>query len=587
VTGDERRGNDTREPHRFLTPERVAQIVERVAPLLRDDLSWVERRKEKIWILDETALRRQISVDFSLRRDTERLPNIPDSDNGDGLFSAPLFVLQKAPANLMGFDLVDETDRSLRLMSRSDNSVISAGVLRQMATSSLANKAKELSPALAAELDRIAVSDAATGTHLASRLLARTDQFQEELAILKDDDRFLWWLRTLGHSSLVVILFRAPAPRRKLIKLNFEQPITSTLRWRTRLGWEPYRVLVELPLIEARTYHLEAEAPPGLHIADATLSDDRHDDVIRMSGFFRRVHLYQPEAQTAGAGTADLRLRVAAGFRGGAFLAALLITSALLACTLRSRSIAGSPTSAPALLLVLPGLIASYVARPDLHGLTTRLLSLARRLLMASAFLAYVAAAVVALSGSAVSGDRLVAARAADLRWWLIPITCVSAVVLALLTVTWLRGRVRPRERWDRRGFSEKRLVARSISGVAEYLRSEALLPDGYGLEDVSSYPPEAPAGSAIPEREPARPRRDDAPMTLPELIYVKSHWYGEWFIYLQVHPGTITTESEVAASAVIVSRVAMPPFPWVMRHEQRSVSRFLDALQSWSLDDS
>lgn len=581
-------GEDSGEPHRFLTGERVEQIAERVAPLLREDLSWVERRKEKISILDETALRRQISVDFSLRRKAERLPNVPDSDNGEGLFCAPLFVLQKAPANLMGFDLADETDRSLRLMSRSDNSVISAAALRHLAIGSLAENAKELSAELANELDRIALADAATGSHLASRLLASTKKFQEELTILKADGRFTWWLDTLGHSSLVVVLFRATAPRRKLVKLSFEQPITSTLRWRTRLGWDPYRVLVELPLIEARTYHLEAQAPPGLRIAEATLSDDKHHGAVRMTGFLRRIHLYQPEAQAAGAGTADLRLRVAAGFRGGAFLAALLATVALLACTLRARSIASAPASAPALLLVLPALIASYVARPDLHGLTTRLLSLARRLLMGSAFLAYVAAAVVALSGSAVTSDKLIDARAVHLRWWLIPITSISALLLALLTVTWLRGRVRPRERWDRRGFSDNRLVARSISGVGEYLSSQALTPEGYDLEDLSSYPAgEAGETTATPGPETSASSDHDTHLTLPELMFVKPHWYGEWFLYVQLRPGAITSESEIAVSAVFVTRVTVPPFPWVMRREQRSVSRFLDALQSWSLDES
>jgi len=207
---------------------------------------------------------------------------------------------------------------------------------------------------------------------------------------------------------------------------------------------------------------------------------------------------------------------------------------------------------------------------------------------MGSAILAYVAAAVVALTGSALTDDTLIDARAVHLRWWLIPITSISAVLLVLLTVTWLRGRVRPRERWDRRGFNDNRLVARSTSGVGEYLRSESLTPEGYGLEGVDSCETvELGETMATIVRETSRSGDADTTLTWPELMFVKSCWYGEWFLYLQLRPGAITSESEIAVSAVFVSRVAVPPFPWVMRRERRSVSRFLDALENWSVDES
>ena len=53
--------------HRFLVPDRIEEIGELIAPMIEHDLSWIERRKESVVILDDTALRRQISVDFSLR----------------------------------------------------------------------------------------------------------------------------------------------------------------------------------------------------------------------------------------------------------------------------------------------------------------------------------------------------------------------------------------------------------------------------------------------------------------------------------------------------------------------------------------
>src|SRR5689334_9176646 len=104
--------SDVPEKHRFLTDERIDQVADQVEPMLRDDLSWIERRKERVSIIDDTALRRQISIDFSLRREALPLPNVPPDSNGDSLFCAPGFVLPKTPAHLMSFDLCDESGHS-------------------------------------------------------------------------------------------------------------------------------------------------------------------------------------------------------------------------------------------------------------------------------------------------------------------------------------------------------------------------------------------------------------------------------------------------------------------------------------------
>jgi hypothetical protein len=98
---------------RFLRPERIERIGNLVAPLLERDLSWIERRKESVEILDDTAVQRQISVDFSLREWVEPLLHEEREGLGD-LFSAPLFVLPKSPpSSLMNFDLSDGDGYSL------------------------------------------------------------------------------------------------------------------------------------------------------------------------------------------------------------------------------------------------------------------------------------------------------------------------------------------------------------------------------------------------------------------------------------------------------------------------------------------
>lgn len=105
--------------------------------------------------------------------------------------------------------------------------------------------------------------------------------------------------------------------------------------------------------------------------------------------------------------------------------------------------IAANPTSAPALLLILPGLIASYVARPDQHALTTRLLSSARRLLLGVALCAYIAAARVALAGGTPDGGVELAAQAKSLEDWLCWLTAATVIFSVGLLVTWMRGKRR------------------------------------------------------------------------------------------------------------------------------------------------
>jgi hypothetical protein len=100
--------------------------------MIERDLSWIERRKETVVILDDTALRRQISVDFTLRGTVE--PLLEDGGSGLGdLYCAPLYILPKSPSSLMAFDLEDEEKRSLWLISREDNAKISGAALASMA----------------------------------------------------------------------------------------------------------------------------------------------------------------------------------------------------------------------------------------------------------------------------------------------------------------------------------------------------------------------------------------------------------------------------------------------------------------------
>jgi hypothetical protein len=395
----------------FLSPERLRAIGEINAVLLRRGGFWIHRRKETISIIDETAVRREVSVDFTLPDSIDGVshgPHVKHPEHGEPVYCPPLFVLPKAPSNLMAFDLTNEAGTSLPLMTRRDNARVSGETIVALARLVLADEAVKLNANLEGRLRSVAEADLPQSLSLVR--LGRDDSSDadaSQLELLRQDGAFMWWLGTVSHSSVVVVPYRDPTVRRKIFRLSYQQPMSYTLSVTGRLGWTAYKVVVDSSWIDARSFHLEAEAPPGLRIAGATLTDDEAEPVSTR-GVLRRVHLYRPGAERAGAGTATLALRVGGpGFIGGALLASALVTAAVVGCLFDARNIASNPTSAPALLLLLPAAIASYVARPDLHALTTRLLSFARWLILLAGGVAYGCAAFVALGGSAKAGAAL------------------------------------------------------------------------------------------------------------------------------------------------------------------------------------
>jgi hypothetical protein len=472
----------------FLGGGRLQKIASVNAALLSMGGSWIHRRKEAVKIIDETALRRQVSVDFILPRTIKLAGKNVDlavkrSEDGARVFCPPLFVLPKRPSDLMAFDLTNEAGISLPLMTMADNGLISAATLVALAKRLLG---EDLQPVLAARFE--ALAQAETDQQMAAQVLmpqgpgsVGADQIQEDSTVdgahassaagspmpmpapgngntrplrseqeqleeLRESETFRWWVWTLSHSSLVVVPYRGRVIRRMIFRLSYQQPITYSLPVRARLGWEPYKVAVDSSWIDSRNFHFEAEAPPGLRIASATLIDDRAEP-ISDSGFLRRTHLFRYSAERAGAASASLDLRVSGhGFIGGAFMASTLVLLAVGGCWFEAENIAKSPTSAPALLLLLPALIASYIARPDQHALTTRLLSFARWLLLLSSGIAYACAAFVALDGGPVEISPSVPPLTSNLKLGFLIGSLMALVPVVGLLVGWVL--TKPKMRW-------------------------------------------------------------------------------------------------------------------------------------------
>jgi hypothetical protein len=608
--------NHTQDSSEFLNDERLEKIGYLNGELLHQGGYWIHRRKESVTVIDETAVRRTVSVDFTLPEVIDGKPFnaiVQHPRDGEPVFCPPLFVLPKASNELMSFDLRSESSVSLPLMTRRDNARVSGATLVALGKRALGEPP---SPNLAERLTKIATADTVRPV-AAERLMCAEagDPDFDQLQRLCKHSVFKWWLWTLAHSSLVGVPYRDPTVRRKIFVLSYIESFAHSLRVRTRLGWTPYKVVIDSSWIGARNFHFEAEAPPGLRITKALLAEDgddvklakdkrcaraggngigsamaasevpslkqegranpaqketlpsagegastplrlgwwrwrgsksvdgrpsavtvgdraqpagrqvadgsvgqgdggaergnrddepadqegasgrvglgdvgaepvdgdreEHDGCAErvngdrkepdgaervdgdrkkpdgaepvdgdrqvssgggervdgdarspdgpagtlrgvsggapvlaantlgkddadqeVNGLLRRVHLSRYEASRAGAGTATLDLRVnGPGFVGGALLACGLVVAAVALCLIKAEAIAKNPTSAPAALLLLPGVIATYVGRADRHALTTRLLLFARWLLLLAGLAAYGCAAFVALGG--------------------------------------------------------------------------------------------------------------------------------------------------------------------------------------------
>ena len=100
--------------------------------------------------------------------------------------------------------------------------------------------------------------------------------------------------------------------------------------------------------------------------------------------------------------------------------------------------LAKGSSSAPSLLLALPGLIATYVLRVEESTMTARLLVWARAFLLLSAFTAYGAALRLGLDQPSSSNP----VTACDLRQTWVPLLVIASITFACLLITRLYPRI-------------------------------------------------------------------------------------------------------------------------------------------------
>jgi hypothetical protein len=451
-----------------LTFEELGAIAASSLPLI-DDAGWIVRRKHRVEFLEPGLVRHYVTLDLDVPQTAY------ESTAGKWL---PITTLPKAPGTLFRFDF--STDgRTVPLRTRAENSEISLAILLAEANRTLPGVIAHLNVAdptqlttdIRDELLVLAADDSQAGqsiiknewtptkastffgqlfakAHPTTELVA--DDLSRLRSAIRTDHKRLWWLiNTVAHSSFLVVPLALAAGERIIVKLAYDEVIVDVLggwTWSVRRtiraatyrsGFRSLPITFYVPWASARSFHFEAHVPSGLSVAragEAATGEFESDHV-------RHLHIYCPP------GVVDRVQRIAVNYRlraddyGLAAYGGAMILTALLALAawhpgylwtttddpLTGREQITSLGAAPSILLLVPGLIAAYVARRT-HPVAQRLAGLARFSLAVVAVAAFVVACRIAVIGNPATANQY------GLRWhWLVPsaiLTACASVVL-------------------------------------------------------------------------------------------------------------------------------------------------------------
>jgi hypothetical protein len=413
--------------------------------LVATQWQWVDRRVEAVALAGERRFRRRMSVDCHVPPDVVELA----ADLGFDRFFVPLRVVTKRP--LLAFDL-RLGDTSVPLLTRQQSAMAARAVLH----AAVEELGHDLTIEVVAALDQLATSDHPGGA-TALRMLDLDEEGIGSVRLGRTTtpaDLARWAITTFDNNYLLLADVGLHEIRRRTL-FKITQDIGATLKgpshtlpWRSAISWEPTSFVFDVPDVTAATSYLfQFETPDGLMAAGgelfgATLADDplpddddlaiegeswrgeddgrllngdtaagrvpEDGDVVEIGGrrpfgaaasqgavLGLQAHLHEvPEADTYNAevlvrASPDGLLRASAV--SACFSAVLLLLATLVANRLGERQ----ADSSAALLLVLPGVISTYLARPGEHHLVSRLLLGVRTLTVASGMVVYTAAAVV------------------------------------------------------------------------------------------------------------------------------------------------------------------------------------------------
>lgn len=413
-----------------------ARMVEVALPLFEQSDRWIHRRVERISFLDRETIKRQVSVDFTLPTGVTPVGQFEDRD----IYIAPLMLLGKdhprplrlgrpwhwwaprrdkyasrLPMSLMSdVTFTDETGKHIPLLTRQQSNQLANAMLQQIAAE-VVNESipKDLREHIAA----IALGNRERRKEVLKSIFLEEKVAPNDLRLqLRSSDRFAELACVMATHSPVFCLYVDGPQGRSIAKISYveamdEERAPSKGRVRRSIGWKSEYLSVHLNEIgAAASHHIEIDIPEELQVNSvrligkkytlanidwSELEDDEKDYSVRQVGTAREGSVYMsglPWARRMGRVAIKMRAR-RAGFLLGALTVSTIMTIVLgtLALVVPEVLTTQHSDGSIAALLLLPSVVAAYVARPEEHSITSRMLRWARFALVINAALPFLA----------------------------------------------------------------------------------------------------------------------------------------------------------------------------------------------------
>lgn len=440
-----------------------AEAVAALTGLIMFPMRWIHRRVETVSFVDGCTVRRRVSLDFTVPSPA------PAVRTGAGT-PRLLPVASFAKHSLMNFDLRDEQDSALFLLSASQNAALSLQVLLRFARGHL----RRAPHCLVETWLRRLVMHTPEDTALVRNAMLSDPEARADFEELWERPVFRGLAEELAVNFLLYAVVDDPPGARRVLKYSVDIPLGSVIqteqRWHRKaavwLGLHPAILRIPCPNAPtAHSFHFDLGPPAGVFVLRGRIAlTERGDEgrVLREIAEVQRVegrlHLHARDLSLGARCVALVDILPAPGGWLTAVLSAAVIAMVILLLTgfgvlsASSEEIqrpvlmslfavfakgAATPDSqlepAVAILLSITAVFVTVLSRVDGHDLVARVVRGVR------------AAAVLAAVVPAVGSVLVVFGWAKDLATWSV-LWALSLVSVALLVLSWRTAWVkRPR----------------------------------------------------------------------------------------------------------------------------------------------
>jgi len=395
------------------------------AQALSNASDWLLRKRDRIALSDAVMTRRTLEIEFAIPSEVSESPL--------NLDRVPLVIAYVPKRRLAPVEVTDAAGVLLSTFNSIEAARFNEAVLAANASQVVGQDLVDQAPpagwrALIAEVlsapppagrtsDQQAADVSGQEGNASPARGPEQEQWQTRAReMLATDEGFVVWVASLSTHDPVVIELSAQDASRRVVRVAYDMRLdrAQTPRdvqpglWRQlgqTIGWSETRVVISIPEIEAPSaYELDINTPEGIELTDvsASRSEGRQEDepaapasAARLSARFARVSC--PAIPRRAALLVQFRLRPQRSYPVAVLLTSLAAALVLTAGWLRLRTVAGSADAATALLLALPALFTTLVARPGRRTPAASMVVGARLVLALIGLLTYIAAGMLVL----------------------------------------------------------------------------------------------------------------------------------------------------------------------------------------------